>query len=81
MPPAATSSPLMTDVTRNDTPKVVPTRPLALSLRSSGIKSVTNVMRAIDRTFPAITPNMDTTMKTHNITLAGLAKVCSAVNW
>ena len=81
MPPAATRRPLITEVTRNDTPRVVPTRPLALSLRSSGIKRVTSVMSAIDRIFPAITPNIDSTTKTQSITLAGLANVCSEVSW
>ena len=81
MPPAATNKPLITEVTRNEMPKVVPTRPLALSLRSSGISTVTSVMRAIERTLPAITPNMESTMKTHNMTLAGLVNVCSGVNW
>ena len=78
---AATRSPLMTEVTRNDTPRVDPTKPLALSRRSSGIKRVTIVIGAIDRIFPAITPSIDTTMKTHSITLAGLVNVCSGVNW
>jgi hypothetical protein len=81
MPPAATSRPLITDVTRNETPVVVPTRPLALSRRSSGINTVTSVCRAIVRILPVITPNMVSTMKTHNITLAGSVKVCSGVNW
>jgi hypothetical protein len=71
---------LITEVTRNDTPMVVPTRPFALSLRSSEIKRVTSVMSAIDRIFPAITPSIDNTMKTHNITLAGLVNVCSGVS-
>ena len=59
---------------------MVPTRPLALSLRSSGIKTVTSVCSAIDRILPVITPNIAKTMKTHNKTLAGLVKACSAVS-
>jgi hypothetical protein len=51
-----------------------------LVLRSSGIKTVTSVCSAIDRILPVITPNIAKTMKTHNKTLAGLVKVCSAVS-
>jgi hypothetical protein len=80
MPPAATSTPLITEVTRNDTPVVVPTRPLALSRRSSGINTVTSVCKAIERMLPVITPNIVSTMKTHNRKLAGFVNVCSGVS-
>ena len=52
----------------------VPTSPLALSRRSSAISTVTRVGSAIVRMFPAITPNIASTMKTHSRTLAGSVK-------
>jgi hypothetical protein len=80
MSPAATSTPLITEVTRNETPVVVPTRPLARSLRSSEIDTVTSVCKAIERMLPVITPNIVITMKIHNVKLAGLANVCFGVS-
>ena len=60
MSPAATSNPLITEVTRNETPMVLPTSPFARSRRSSGIRAVTRVDSAIPRMLPAITPTMAT---------------------
>ncbi len=81
MSPAATSRPLITEVIRNVTPVVVPTSPLALSRRSSSISTVTRVISAMDRTFPAITPTMEITMKIHSRTLAGSVKTSLGVSW
>ena len=44
--------PLNTEVMANDTPVTVPTMPLALSRRSSGTSSVTQVDRAMPRMLP-----------------------------
>ena len=66
MPPAATRTPLITEVTRKDTPEVVPTSPFARSRRSSSISAVTSVGSAMVRTLPAITPNISSTMNTHS---------------
>ena len=63
---SATSSPLMTDVTRNDTPVVVPTRPFARSRSAAGTSSVTRVGSAMPRRFPAMTPSMSSTTNTHS---------------
>ena len=81
MSPAATSSPLITEVTSIDTPIVEPTSPLALSRRSSGTRTVTSVDRAMPRMFPAMTPIMARTMKTHRTTLLGSAKASFGVSW
>ena len=66
MPSKATSRPLITDVTRNETPDAVPTSPLARSRTGSGTSSVTRVGSAIPRRLPAITPNISTTTKVHS---------------
>ena len=70
MPSNATSRPLITEVTRNETPVVVPTRPLARSRRCSGTSRVTSVGRAMPRMLPAITPSISTTTNTHSSGLA-----------
>ena len=80
MSPAATSRPLITEVTRNDTPMVVPTRPLALSRRSSGMSRVTRVGIAIERRLPVTTPTISSTTKTQSRTLAGSWNVSSGVS-
>jgi hypothetical protein len=41
---------------------------------------VTRVCSAIDRILPVITPNMASTMKIHNLTLAALVNVASGVS-
>ena len=64
MPPHATRNPLITEVVRNEIPVVMPTRPLALSRSSSGIRTVTTVGSAIVRRLPASTPPMINTMST-----------------
>ena len=46
------ASPLNTEVIANDTPFTVPTRPFALSWRSSGTSNVTVVDRATDAQVP-----------------------------
>ena len=79
MPPAATSRPLITEVTRNDTPVALPTSPFALSRRSSGISRVTRVGIAIVRRLPATTPTISRTTNTHRRTLPGSRKVASGV--
>ena len=49
--------PLNTEVIANDTPVTVPTRPLALSRRSSGTSRVTHVDIAMPRICPATEPS------------------------
>ncbi len=79
MPSYATSSPLITEVTRNDTPDVVPTSPFALSRSPSGTSRVTIVGSAMPRRLPVITPSMSSTTKTHRTGLAGSRKVSAGV--
>ena len=79
MPPAATRRPLITEVTRNDTPLALPTSPFALARPSSGISRVTSVGRAMVRRLPATTPTISRTTKTHSRTLPGSSKVESGV--
>jgi hypothetical protein len=74
MPSTATSTPLSTEVTRKDTPLVVPTRPLARSRNDSGISTVTSVARAIERRFPEMTPDINSTTKIHSSARPGSAK-------
>src|SRR3712207_481939 len=81
MPPAATSTPLITEVVRNDTPDVVPTSPFARSLVSSSISAVTSVGRAMVRMLPAMTPNIDSTMSVHSATLPGSVNDSCGVTW
>ena len=65
MPPQATRKPLITEVVRKPTPETMPTSPLALSRRSSGIISVTRVGSAIPRMLPAMTPSMTSDTRIH----------------
>ena len=71
--------PLITEVTRNDTPVAVPTRPLARSRTFSGMSSVTQVGSAMVKRLPAITPSMTMTMKTHSTGFAGSRNDSSGV--
>ena len=71
MPLAPTSRPLITEVTRNETPDVVPTRPLARSRLSGSIIAVTTVGSAMVRRLPAIMPVISSTTKTQSRTLVG----------
>ncbi len=73
--------PLITDVTRNDTPEVVPTSPLALSRLPSSIRAVTMVGRAIVRMLPTMTPNMSSTISAHSGTLAGSVNSSRGAVW
>ena len=57
---------LMTEVVKNPMPLTMPTRPLALSRRSSGMRIVTRVGRAMERILPAMTPTMTRTMNPHS---------------
>ena len=79
IPLAPTSNPLITDVTRKLMPAAVPTRPLARSRRSSGIRMVTTVGMAIMRMFPTITPLIRSRTKTHKVTLVGSRNRSSGV--
>ena len=79
MPPAATRRPLITEVTRNDTPVAVPTSPFALSRRSSGMSRVTSVGIAMVRRLPVTTPSISSTTNTHSRTLPGSRNVASGV--
>jgi hypothetical protein len=79
MPPAATNRPLITEVTRNDNPVAVPTSPLALSRRSSGMSRVTRVGIAIVRRLPVTTPSISSTTKTHSRRLPGSRNTTSGV--
>ena len=60
------TSPLNTDVMANDTPVTVPTRPFALSRRSSGTSSVTHVDMAMPRMWPATEPSSVNPVSTQN---------------
>ncbi len=71
MPPAATSTPLITDVTRSETPWAEPTSPLARSRRPSGMRMVTRVGIAMLRMLPAMTPTSSSTTNTHSRMLPG----------
>jgi hypothetical protein len=51
------TSPLKTDVSANETPLTVPTRPLARSRSASGTSSVTQVDRTMPRSCPATEPS------------------------
>ena len=81
MPSKATSRPDSTDVTRNETPVAVPTRPFARSRTAAGTSSVTSVGRAIVRRLPVITPSMSVTTKPHSSGLAGSRKVSAGTAW
>src|SRR5215212_471752 len=80
IPLAPTSSPLITEVTRKLMPDAVPTSPLARSRRLSGISTVTIVDMAIMRIFPAITPAINNTTKTHSTMLVGSRNRSSGVS-
>ena len=69
----------MTEVIRNETPDVVPTRPFARSRSGSGTSSVTIVGRAMPRRPPAMTPSMSSTTKVHSSGLAGSRNVSAGV--
>ena len=69
MPTNPTASPLNTEVIANARPLAVPTRPFALSRRSSGTSSVTVVDRATDRRLPAIAPASTSTVRPQNARL------------
>src|SRR3546814_11675600 len=56
MPSCPIASPLNTEVMAKDTPVTVPTRPLALSRRSAGTRSVTQVDMTMPRRPPATEP-------------------------
>ena len=71
MPLAPTSNPLITEVTRNETPAVVPTSPFARSRFCSGTRAVTIVGRAIVRRLPAIMPDMTSTTSAQRRRLVG----------
>jgi hypothetical protein len=79
IPSKATSRPLITDVTRNETPDVVPTSPFARSRTASGTRSVTRVGSAMPRRFPEITPSISTTTNTHSSGLAASRHSVSGV--
>jgi hypothetical protein len=81
MPPSPTSTPLMTDVTRKETPEVVPTSPLARSRESSAMRTVTSVGSAIARMLPTMTPNISNRMSTHRLTLVGSVNEVCGVIW
>jgi hypothetical protein len=68
------SSPLITDVTRNETPDVVPTIPLARSRSASGTSNVTIVDIAMPRTLPTITPAISRSTNPQSIGLVGSRK-------
>ena len=57
IPDSPTSSPLITEVMRNDVPFVVPTSPFARSRPSGGTSIVTSVDSVIARMLPMITPH------------------------
>jgi len=71
--------PLRVDATRKATPLALPTRPFALSLCSSGIKTVTSVKSAIPRKFPAMAPASASTMNTQRMTLEASVKLTGGV--
>ena len=58
--------PLKTEVMAKETPVTVPTRPLALSRRSSGTSRVTQVDSAMLRIIPATEPSNVKPMRTQN---------------
>ena len=70
--------PLNTDVMANDTPVTVPTRPLALSRRSSGTSSVTHVDMAMLRICPATEPSSVKPASTQNSGLRSCSRSSAA---
>ncbi len=74
MPAKPISSPLITEVTRYETPMIEPTRPFARSRRSAGTSKVTVVDMAMLRMLPAITASINTITKTQSSGSAGSVK-------
>ena len=64
--------PLKTEVIVKATPLTVPTRPLALSRRSSGTRRLTQVDRAMPRIEPATEPMRTRAVSSQNQTLVRL---------
>jgi hypothetical protein len=79
IPLEATSSPLITEVTRLETPDVVPASPFALSRRPSSNRAVTTVVIAMLRGLPAITPAITRRTSAHSRTLVGSVKTSAGV--
>ena len=69
MPRKPMTKPLKIEATTKPTPFAVPTKPLALSRRSSGTRIVTSVDKAIERRLPAIAPNNARVINTHSTIL------------
>ena len=80
IPDNPTSSPLITDVTRNEAPFVVPTRPFARSRPSAGTSIVTTVDSVIARRLPTITPLISSRTSAHSAGLAGSVKLAGSVS-
>ena len=80
IPDSPTSSPLITEVTRNDAPFVVPTRPFARSRPSGGTSMVTAVDSVMARRLPTITPAISSSTSAQSAGLAGSVKLAGSVN-